>query len=451
MRRGMELSKLMLRCRQGVLVLRQSRRSRSRCFSGSSAVDGYLCEKSLSQYEKLIYLLRVKNCPNGVKNAELSTSSLKEARKDAVSGGLEKIGPSTLEISLYSRYTLKPHSEEIKSTSTWSLGRLNLIPPNYFEIPKYHTLKSTITALEGSGSAIFEHTHLAKIQLTEVQLTDVPMRKILISSPKRSQISQTLQFTSKPNKLTPYKFRDPFYHQNSPACLDSQRRYASNVPRQNSLTKYRSLQSYLDHTRSKNLSTNSLYFTGTLYELTTLRFLEKYLGVSHLVHSGGSADNGVDLRGKWDLDRFATVDKDYGLLKVPSTGKRLKPLISCSKKQVQLLVQCKLYLTKIGSRTVRELAGSFNFHTRPAEKNRAILMIVAPTNLTAHALLQFNSSDFPLLVLNLSVMKLQDVRLDQFQIDNYKGGKLHGFYMNPHCQLLLKDMDLGKELNKLMV
>jgi Protein of unknown function (DUF2034) len=93
------------------------------------------------------------------------------------------------------------------------------------------------------------------------------------------------------------------------------------------------ITSFLKHATSKNLSTTSTYFVGTLYEYTVLHALRKFNICLH--RTGGTDDHGVDLRGRWLLPTHT----DY------SDG-------------IPVVVQCKAEKRPLGPKYLRELEGA---------------------------------------------------------------------------------------------
>ncbi|KAI4262035.1 MAG: hypothetical protein L6R42_002780 [Xanthoria sp. 1 TBL-2021] len=94
---------------------------------------------------------------------------------------------------------------------------------------------------------------------------------------------------------------------------------------------HNSLQTFLTHAQSTNLSPTSTVYIGTYYEylcLSTLRRLS-----FNLTRTGGRSDRGIDLLGHWTI---------------PSLPFPLR-----------VLVQCKALKAKTGPETIRELEGMF--------------------------------------------------------------------------------------------
>ncbi|ODV98581.1 hypothetical protein PACTADRAFT_25805, partial [Pachysolen tannophilus NRRL Y-2460] len=214
------------------------------------------------------------------------------------------------------------------------------------------------------------------------------------------------------------------------------------------------------HLKINSLSTTSTHFTGTLYELSTLKFLKDYLKVTGLVHSGGTSDNGIDIRGYWDLSQYVTLAKtenieEEDIIKKKTiivNGSRIKPLIlkklynGNNPLKINLLVQCKAYQSKLPPTTIRELSGIFNYNVNNLNKNKSILMIVTPNTLTHQALREFNNCRFGMMLVNLKLLGLKDSKMDRFTIASYKGGTLDGFYLNPYCKAMLEGIDINTEM-----
>ncbi|KAK7207062.1 hypothetical protein BZA70DRAFT_286441 [Myxozyma melibiosi] len=93
-----------------------------------------------------------------------------------------------------------------------------------------------------------------------------------------------------------------------------------------------SLSSFLRYAEIQNLSPESTYHVGTLYEYTTLEALQTAARMQ-LERCGGAGDLGIDLRGTMRL-------------------------ASAETKTIPVVVQCKSEKKKPGSRHIRELEGA---------------------------------------------------------------------------------------------
>ncbi|KAL9000385.1 MAG: hypothetical protein Q9169_000902 [Polycauliona sp. 2 TL-2023] len=94
---------------------------------------------------------------------------------------------------------------------------------------------------------------------------------------------------------------------------------------------HNSLETFLTHAKSTNLSTTSTVYIGTYYEYLCLSTLQR-LSLT-LTRTGGRSDHGIDLLGHWTI---------------PSLPFPLR-----------VLVQCKALKSKATPETVRELEGIF--------------------------------------------------------------------------------------------
>ncbi|KAK9386863.1 hypothetical protein V1515DRAFT_603181 [Lipomyces mesembrius] len=97
-------------------------------------------------------------------------------------------------------------------------------------------------------------------------------------------------------------------------------------------TKYHdSLDTFLQYAKHHGLPVHTTYYVGTVYEYVVLDSLTKSARMN-LEHSGGTGDNGVDLRGTMSTYKF--------------------------EKKIPVVVQCKYEQKKPGARLFRELEGS---------------------------------------------------------------------------------------------
>ncbi|KAK9371316.1 hypothetical protein V1509DRAFT_614296 [Lipomyces kononenkoae] len=97
-------------------------------------------------------------------------------------------------------------------------------------------------------------------------------------------------------------------------------------------TKYHnSLETFLQYAKHQGLPVHTTYYVGTIYEYVVLDSLTKNARMS-LEHSGGTGDNGVDLRGTMSTYKF--------------------------QESVPVVVQCKYEQKKPGAGLFRELEGT---------------------------------------------------------------------------------------------
>lgn len=126
------------------------------------------------------------------------------------------------------------------------------------------------------------------------------------------------------------------------------------------------ITSFLTHATSKNLSTTSTYFVGTLYEYTVLRALRKFN--IYLYRTGGTDDRGVDLRGRWLLPTHTHY----------SDG-------------IPVVVQCKAEKRPLGPKYLRELEG-----VTAAEGVGTLLLLATLSRFTEGARRVVMSSNTPM-------------------------------------------------------
>lgn len=207
---------------------------------------------------------------------------------------------------------------------------------------------------------------------------------------------------------------------------------------------------YLDYCKNNGLDVRSSLARGTMYELSTMQFLEHSFHCNNLKYVGGAHDNGVDLFGLWDLSAY------FNLLEHLPTKLPANCLISKSlqykkdkadaksidlRHDVQALVQCKNYRTRVKASTIRELAGIYEFHVKTAlDRLKYFVFLVSPVQLTRQAVTQMDTSDVPMLHITLSpnIMGPHTTREDHYDPKHWSQSEPGAIYINPRaCKLLV--------------
>ncbi|QBM89585.1 Protein of unknown function DUF2034 [Metschnikowia aff. pulcherrima] len=218
-------------------------------------------------------------------------------------------------------------------------------------------------------------------------------------------------------------------------------------------------QDYLDFCRENGTALDGPVCRGTLYELTVKNILEKSFHCFNLVRSGGAGDNGLDIFGRWNLGMFH--DPQNASTKIP----RLSLLSLCKpyfdrktaidiENDIVMLVQCKNYKLKIAAATVRELAGIREFHINmrlKADKMKTFMMLVSPLPMTKQGQRQMDTSDVPMLHMQVSPLLPPKVPgPDDFCIENWSGGIVGPVYMNHMSRLVLQGFSVERELSQVV-
>lgn len=193
---------------------------------------------------------------------------------------------------------------------------------------------------------------------------------------------------------------------------------------------------------SNTLISDSAVYKGKLYELTVQRELYNKLRIGQLDVVGGAHDGGVDIKALWSLFPIFQGALDAGVIKEPSLplkGTRInntlvKPLVNqydIKNKiapSIEVLVQCKAYVSKISPKEIRELAGTYLSLTA---KNKASLSTIpimcSPQLPTSSSLKLLEKLNIPFLYLRINT--LRHGSLNDFELTNT--GQLMGYLMNP--------------------
>lgn len=233
-----------------------------------------------------------------------------------------------------------------------------------------------------------------------------------------------------------------------------------------------SCQAYLNYSRDNNININSTLFRGTLYELLAKQLMSSSLNCHSLIRVGGSFDQGIDIMGKWDLSRywhqldpkpsnisptklqFGSVKpilknsieyNEYNCIQQPA-NRKLNYL--CLESDINVLVQCKNYDTKIRPATVREISGLYHHHVNTkSARSRTFMFIVSPRPLTYLALKIVDSLPIPIVHCMLSILRFN--KGDIYSLDNWRGGDLESLYMNAVARSLLAGLNLELEFEKI--
>lgn len=210
--------------------------------------------------------------------------------------------------------------------------------------------------------------------------------------------------------------------------LPSQVRFKSGKPT------YHDLETYLNYAAFVKLRKESTAFQGTTYEMKAKEKLQAALNMSQLEHSGGAHDNGIDLLGKLDIAQFKNSNEPEKSYLV--NGKRIKPLMLRKSTSMDVLVQCKSFSAKITAKEIRELSGIFNFNIRPKDRNNTLVIMTAPSLLTAQGQSQIDKVDIPMIYCQLSRMKQTED--NEYSMESYIGGEIQKFYFNPYSIALFQ-------------
>lgn len=172
---------------------------------------------------------------------------------------------------------------------------------------------------------------------------------------------------------------------------------------------------------------------GKQFEIQTRNTLMKKLFIepSRISICGGAFDQGIDIRGSWnimksvqnDLKRLETLEK---LEKKPPGQSLLAKGVS----EVEILVQCKATLKKIPAKIVRELVGAYTRNVTSARQyHRVIGFLVLTMPLTADGMSLFLASPVPMVFLEME-----------------EDGQVRGFLRNQTGKKLLRGLSLFEDI-----
>lgn len=198
---------------------------------------------------------------------------------------------------------------------------------------------------------------------------------------------------------------------------------------------YNDLESYLRYAEFVKLRKESTTFLGTTFEMKVKEKLQSALNIPELQYSGGAYDNGIDLIGKLDISQFKTEQAPEKPTYVVN-GKRIKPLALRKNMEIDILVQCKSFASKISAKEIRELSGIFHYNIAPKDRNKTLVIMTAPNLLTPQGQAQIDKVDTPMVYCQISRMK--QVGENEYDSSNYAGGQILKVYFNPYSIALFQ-------------
>lgn len=205
---------------------------------------------------------------------------------------------------------------------------------------------------------------------------------------------------------------------------------------------------YLRYCRENRVRTSSHTFRGTLYEFLVKETLERDFCFRDMTRKGGSGDGGVDILGKWDprgLSGIAVDSTPAAMLKNDILGPAEKSIRSLNLPIA--IVQCKNSSKRVGSPVVRNLAGTYEVYAKTKkERDNTFFVLASPFPLTSLGLRQANMSLVPLVHFMLSPWELVSSEVDEYDINNYRGGNFQGVAANEKARKLLRLFGGEKQL-----
>lgn len=216
-------------------------------------------------------------------------------------------------------------------------------------------------------------------------------------------------------------------------------------------------QNYLAYCKSKDVSVTSTVFRGTLYELVVKSYLEQIFHCEHLIRNGGAYDQGVDIFGKWNLEKYyhnarKKVHKMsvlYNCIEYRNNHRLPVTKQTYALDQSNILVQCKNHDKKMTAATIRELSGVFNHKIRrKAEKTRTFAFLVSPYPLTEQAQMEVDTSSHSIVHLKIAPKELIPSAEDPYDLNNWQGDKLHSIYLNKFARHTLQGLDIEVQLRE---
>lgn len=211
---------------------------------------------------------------------------------------------------------------------------------------------------------------------------------------------------------------------------------------------FKNTEQYFKYAKSKELKTNSTVFSGTSFELASMSELQKCFKGLNLHHVGGTNDNGIDLSGKWNLEKYLTKN-DSKIMNDKVHDEEIISILNQSIPELNVLVQCKNYSTKITAKEIRELPGIFHAEFNHINSKNSMVLFCAPNVLTKNGIQQIQSSNIPIGYCQISRLN-QVKRGDLYDINNYSGGLLLNFLPNGNLEALLKGTGFFNKIDKLI-
>lgn len=338
---------------------------------------------------------------------------------------------------------LGPTFVVIKSSNKFSVGPVRKISRNSYRIG-LNTRQFHVAATLGTSAANSIDSSASSAAAPTKAGTKPSTKKPRVSKTKGKSSSRSLSSTQKKSNTPP-------------------------------LALINDCKSYLKHCQRNNVSLTSTVFRGTLYEYTAKDFLEKKLQCFGLMRKGGAFDNGIDLVGKWDLYHFFKLNQQDIIQQKLLTGesthgsnKPIKPIIKNSKElnfltnksnkkdslsiktDINILVQCKNYTTKIQASTIRELVGIYLQHIKTEiETNSTFMLLISPSPLTKQAQSIIDQTSIPLIHIILSPLLPINREKNVYNLKNWTGGSIDSVYLNSYSKILLKYLNIELELQKL--
>lgn len=248
----------------------------------------------------------------------------------------------------------------------------------------------------------------------------------------------------------------------------------------NTLRPHHDMQSYLSHLHSTKKSPISTTARGTIYEYATIHALS-LLGISSLIRTGRSGDNGVDLVGTCNpLEVKAQVAKlkGNGIFQVIESKSAeddmvVKPKSKRTKKDATMdfnvIIQCKASEKSVPSILMREMAGAYfgfvhgtaavnanplqladatTVVTTPKRTSTAetlVMVVTAGGRLTDPATRQLEASQMPMMYLFLENPRCKTSGKTVggvYNIKNYDMGRISQFMANSKAKEFLRKRGL---------
>lgn len=216
---------------------------------------------------------------------------------------------------------------------------------------------------------------------------------------------------------------------------------------------------YLSHCRRNLIDIDTNIFRGTLYELYVKDFLLANLACFELVKVGGAGDNGVDIRGKWNLDYFQQLQKKK--LSKLSVGLVLRLLLKYIdlktnskqgrsinlKRDIKVLIQCKNVSSKIGAGLIREIIGTYHMNVKLDPPVQNYLFLISKNILTPQAVALADSATIPIIHLRISPLEYGGSdNKDIYDPEHWTGGELVSAYINSQAREYLDGLSMELQM-----